>query len=207
MRKPEGAHRWRMIFTVLGAVVFALGSFWLLEVMNKSSQDVNGSKKLDEPDYFVTNFSMVRMDLQGKPSYIVSGAKLTHFPADDSSNIDQPFVRKISPGVPPLNMNAELAHIDQNNTRLQLSRNVVIDRVAGPKTQNLTLKTEALTIYPDEERMESAVPVDLVSGRSHVTGVGLNANNATSVVDVPNSVRIVIPPRTPVQAPAAAPAQ
>ena len=92
-------------------------------------------------------------------------------------------------------MTAELAHIDQGNTRLQLSRNVVIDRVAGPKTQNMTLKTEALTIFPDEERMESAVPVDLLSGRSHVTGVGLKANNASSVVEVPNSVRIVIPPR------------
>lgn len=195
MRKPEGAHRWRMIFTVLGAVAVALGSFWLLEVMNKGSLDVNAAKKLDEPDYFVTNFSLVRMDLQGKPSYIVSGAKLTHYPADDSSDIDQPFVRKISPGVPPLNMTAELAHIDQGNTRLQLSRNVVIDRVAGPTTQNMTLKTEALTIFPDEERMESAVPVDLLSGRSHVTGVGLKANNASSVVEVPNSVRIVIPPR------------
>ena len=195
MRKPEGAHRWRMIFTVLGAVAVALGSFWLLELMNKGSLDVNAAKKLDEPDYFVTNFSLVRMDLQGKPSYIVSGAKLTHYPADDSSDIDQPFVRKISPGVPPLNMTAELAHIDQNNTRLQLSRNVVIDRVAGPTTQNMTLKTEALTIFPDEERMESAVPVDLLSGRSHVTGVGLKANNASSVVEVPNSVRIVIPPR------------
>ncbi|MGK5025071.1 LPS export ABC transporter periplasmic protein LptC [Janthinobacterium sp. RB2R34] len=200
MRKPEGAHRWRLIFTVLGAVAVALGSFWLLEVMNKSSQDVSANKKLDEPDYFVTNFSLVRMDLQGKPSYIVSGAKLTHYPADDSSDIDQPFVRKISPGVPPMNMTAELAHIDQGNSRLQLSRNVVIDRVAGPKTQNMTLKTEALTIFPDEERMESAVPVDLLSGRSHVTGVGLKANNATSVVEVPGSVRIVIPPRKAVPA-------
>lgn len=200
MRKPEGAHRWRMIFTVLGAVAVALGSFWLLEVMNKSSQDVSAGKKLDEPDYFVTNFSLVRMDLQGKPSYIVSGAKLTHYPADDSSDIDQPFVRKISPGVPPLNMTAELAHIDQGNTRLQLSRNVVIDRVAGPRTQNMTLKTEALTIFPDEERMESAVPVDLLSGRSHVTGVGLKASNASSVVEVPSSVRIVIPPRKAVPA-------
>ena len=200
MQKPGGAHRWRIIFTMLGAVVVALGSFWLLEVMNKNGQDIEASKHLDEPDYFITNFSMVRMDLTGKPSYIVSGTKLTHYPADDSSDIDQPFVRKISPGVPPLNMTAELAHIDQNNTRLQLSRNVVIDRVAGPTTQNMTLKTEALTIFPDEERMESAVPVDLLSGRSHVTGVGLKANNASSVVEVPSSVRIVIPPRKAVPA-------
>ena len=97
MRKPGGAHRWRMSFTVLGAVVVALGSFWLLEVMNKNSQDITASKHLDEPDYFITNFSLVRMDLTGKPSYIVSGTKLTHYPADVSSDIDQPFVRKTRP--------------------------------------------------------------------------------------------------------------
>ncbi|MDN2711035.1 LPS export ABC transporter periplasmic protein LptC [Janthinobacterium sp. SUN118] len=195
MRKPGGAHRWRMIFTVLGAVAFALGSFWLLEVMNKNGQDMTASKHLDEPDYFVTNFSLVRMDLTGKPSYIVSGTKLTHYPADDSSDIDQPFVRKLTPDMPPMNMNAELAHIDQGNSRLQLHRKVVIDRVASPKAQNLTLKTEALTVFPDEERMETDVPVDMLMGTNQVTGVGMKANNATGVVEVQQSLRIVLPPR------------
>ena len=194
MSKSGGAHRWRMTWVVLGAVVFALGSFWLLELANKSAEEINASKQVNDPDYFVTNFSVVRMDLQGKPSYIVSGTKLTHYPADDSSDIDHPFVRKISPDLPPLNMNAELAHIDQGNTRLQLYRNVVIDRVASPKAQNMTLKTEALTVFPDEERMETAVPVDMLLGTSHVTGVGMKANNATSVVDVQQNLRIVYPP-------------
>ena len=195
MQKPGGAHRWRIIFTVLGAVVVALGSFWLLEVMNKNAQDINASKSVNEPDYFITNFSLVRMDLTGKPSYIVSGTKLTHYPLDDSSDIDQPFVRKLTPDMPPMNMNAELAHIDQNNTRLQLHRQVVVDRVASPKAQNLTLKTEALTVYPDEERMETDVPVDILTGASRIHGVGMKANNATGVVEVHNALRIVLPPK------------
>ena len=195
MRKPGGAHRWRMIFTLLGAVVVALASFWLLEVMNKNGQDIKASKNLGEPDYFITNFSLVRMDLTGKPSYIVSGTKLTHYPADDSSDIDQPFVRKLTPDMPPMNMNAELAHIDQNNTRLQLHRKVVVDRVASPKAQNLTLKTEALTVYPDEERMETDVPVDILTGASRIHGVGMKANNATGMVEVQNALRIVLPPK------------
>ncbi|MBG6221960.1 MULTISPECIES: LPS export ABC transporter periplasmic protein LptC [unclassified Janthinobacterium] len=202
MRKPGGAHRWRMIFTLLGAIIFALGSFWLLAVMNKNAQDISASKHLDEPDYFITNFSMVRMDLTGKPSYIVSGSKLTHYPLDDSSDIDQPFVRKLSPGMPPLNMHAELAHIDQDNTRLQLHRNVVIDRVASAKAQHLRIETEALTVFPDEERMETDVPVDILTGSSRINGVGMRANNATGVVEVHNALRIVLPPKP---RPAAAP--
>ena len=194
MHKPGGAHRWRMIFTVLGAIVFALGSFWLLEVMNKNAQDITASKHLDEPDYFITNFSMVRMDLTGKPSYIVSGTKLTHYPLDDSSDIDQPFVRKLTPGMPPLNMNAELAHIDQDNTRLQLHRNVVIDRVASPKAQNLTVKTEALTVFPDEERMETAAPVELHLGTTVATGTGMTANNATLQTQLGGRGKITMPP-------------
>lgn len=195
MQKPGGAHRWRIIFTMLGAVVVALGSFWLLEVMNKNGQDIAAGKHLDEPDYFITNFSTVRMDLTGKPSYIVSGTKLTHYPADDSSDIDQPFVRKLTPDMPPMNMTAELAHIDQDNTRLRLYRKVVIDRAASPKAQNLTMKTEALTVYPDEERMETDVPVDILTGASRINGVGMKANNATGVVDVEHALRIVLPPK------------
>ena len=72
---------------------------------------------------------------------------------------------------------------------------VVVDRVASPKAQNLTLKTEALTVYPDEERMETDVPVDILTGSSRINGVGMKANNATGVVEVQNALRIVLPPK------------
>jgi len=34
----------------------------------------------------------------------------------------------------------------------------------------------------------------MLLGTSHVTGVGMTANNATSVVDVQHALRIVYPP-------------
>ena len=66
MRKPGGAHRWRMSFTVLGAVVVALGSFWLLEVMNKNAQDITASKHLNDINNLKANAADLGGPLGGK---------------------------------------------------------------------------------------------------------------------------------------------
>lgn len=194
MRK-RNAQRWRITSTVLVAVAFALGSFWLLQVVNQKGQDMQSNRHRDEPDYFVDNFSIVRMDPQGRPAYIVAGAKLTHRPLDDSSDIVQPHVRKLSPAMPPMDARAVHGHIDQDNSRVQLNGQVVIDRAAGATVRSLNLKTEALTVFPDADRMETELPVTLLLGATRMDGAGMRANNATGQIDVAHQLRITIPPR------------
>lgn len=194
MRKPDGASRWHVLAILLGGIFVALGSFWLLQVMNGNGLDLQASKLSNEPDYIVTNFSLVRMSKEGKPSYIVSGIKLTHHPLDDASVISKPFVRKLAADAPPMDIHAEHARVDQGNSRVQLSEHVLIDRIATPTVKNMTLKTEALTVFPDEDRMESAAPVDMVLGTSHMTGVGMAANNATRQINILDQLHITYPP-------------
>ncbi|HAT30217.1 MAG TPA: LPS export ABC transporter periplasmic protein LptC [Janthinobacterium sp.] len=188
------AHRWRTIIIVMAGVFFALGSFWLLQVMNQNG--LNGAPKLrdNEPDYFVDNFSVVRMTPAGQPAYIVSGIKLTHRPGDDSSDIDLPFVRKLAPGVPATDVHALHARIDQNNSRVKLMDKVTVDRAASAAAQGMNLKTEALTVYPDNDRMETDQPVEMLLGTTFMSGIGMSANNATRQIDVAQRVRITIPP-------------
>lgn len=194
MRRPDGAQRWRVLIILLGGIFLALGSFWLLQVMNGAGLDLQAGKQSNEPDYIVTNFSLVRMSQQGKPSYIVSGTKLTHYPLDDASVISKPFVRKLAADAPPMDIHAEHARVDQGNSRVQLSENVLINRIATPTVKNMALKTEALTVFPDEDRMESAVPVDMVMGTSRMTGVGMAANNATRQIEILDQLHITYPP-------------
>lgn len=193
MRK-RNAQRWRVSSTILVAVAFALGSFWLLQVVNQKGRDMQAEQNRDEPDYFVDNFSVVRMDKDGRPAFIVSGVKLTHRPSDDSSEIELPHVRKLSPAAPPMDARALRARVDQDNSRVQLSGKVVIDRAAGAATQSLNLKTEALTVFPDADRMETDLPVTLLLGKTRMDGTGMRANNATGQIDVAQQLRITIPP-------------
>ncbi len=193
MRKPHGSHRWRITFLLLGGLFFALGSFWLLQVMNGNGLNFQAGKPSNEPDYVVTNFSLVRMTPAGRPSYIVSGTKLTHYPLDDASEIDKPFVRKLSDGQPPLDTHAERARVDQGNSRVQLFDNVLINRNTSPTAKNMTLKTQQLTVFPDTNKMETDLPVDMVLGTSHLTGVGMRADNAASKVEILHQLKIDYP--------------
>lgn len=196
MRKPRTAHLWRLSATLVIGVVVALGSFWALQVMRQEGRNLQAEERRNEPDYFIHNFSLVRMASTGRPSYIVSGTQLTHRPIDDSSEIDQPFVRSLSPGKPPLDMHAERGLIDQDNSRVRLSGNVIIDRPASPTVKNMHLTTDALTVFPDADRMETDRPVVVLTGASLLSGTGMAADNAAGKLDVHSRGRLVLPPKS-----------
>jgi lipopolysaccharide export system protein LptC len=193
MRKRT-AHRWRLSMTLVIGVFFAFGTFWLVQLMNRGEEDMLADKRLNEPDYIIEQFSVVRMAKDGKPSYIVSGDKLVHRPIDDASEIDKPVVRNLSSAHPPMDMKADHARVDENNSRVQLKGNVQIDRAAQDKGQAMQMTTQALTVYPDEDRMETNQAVQIVQGGATATGAGMKANNATRQVVLQGRGRIVYPP-------------
>jgi len=195
MRNQRTAHRYRLSFGMVLALLGALGSFWLLQLLNRAGEDMAAGIKVDEPDYIVEGFSFVRMTKTGQPSYIISGDRLTHRPSDDSSVIDKPVVRSLSGDKPPMEIHAERARVDEDNTRVTLTENVRIDRAATATARDMHLTTQALTIYPEEDRMETDQPVRLQMGNATVTGTAMKADNATRQVALDGRGTIVYPPR------------
>jgi len=195
MRNQRIAHRFRVSLGMVLVLLAALGSFYLLELMNRASEDMQAGLRANEPDYIIENFSFVRMSKDGKPSYIISGDKLTHRPVDDSSEIDKPVVRSLAGDNPPMEILAQTARVDDANSRVTLNGKVTIERAAGAQTQALHMATEKLVIFPDEDRMETDKPVELHAGASSATGVGMTANNATRQVKLGGRGTLVLPPR------------
>jgi lipopolysaccharide export system protein LptC len=174
---------------------FALGSFWLVQVITREEFGGHGAGPKTEPDYIVEKFSFVRMTLDGQPRYIISGDKLTHRPSDDSLDVVLPVVQNLGVTQPPMTMHARAAHIDQGNNVVDLMGDVDIDRPQQGKTQGMTLKTDALTVFTDEDRMETKQPFVLVVGNTTMEGVGMKANNATGKVNVESKTKLILPPR------------
>jgi lipopolysaccharide export system protein LptC len=194
MNKIRPGQRWRVLLTIVVGVFFALGSFWLVQVMNRPNLDTKSDPNSNLPDYIVDRFSFVRLSPTGQPTYIISGIKLTHRPLDDSSVVDLPFVRSLSDTQEPIEMRAKLARIDQDNNRVHLTGDVDVERAASATVQKMTLKTQALTVFPNSDRMESDQPVEVALGTTVMTGIGMQANNATRQIDVARRLRITYPP-------------
>lgn len=188
------AHRWRLLALMLAGVFFAFGSFWLLQVMRGDQQGPNVNVGND-PDYIIDNFSFVRMSETGQPRYVISGERLTHRPADDTSVIDKPVVQSMSTDRPHMTMTANTAHVNQNQNQIDLVGNVDISRPGSKTTQPLRIRTEALTVLPDEEISKTDKPIEMKLGAASVTGVGMVANNATQQVTLGGRGQIIYPPR------------
>lgn len=189
------AHRWRILLTMVAGIFFAAGSFWLLQVMQRDDSELSVNPSRDEPDYIVEKFSFVRMDANGQPHYLFYGDKLTHLPANDASDVEKPVLKTIVPGQPTMTVTSQSARIFHAEDKVELSGNVDIHRPQSPSARYLRLKTEALTVFPDEDRMESDQKVTMVLGASTVTGVGMQANNATRQIDFRSKGHIVYPPK------------
>jgi lipopolysaccharide export system protein LptC len=187
------AHRWRLLALMLTGLFFAFGSFWLVQVM-QGGDDAHGVNVGNDPDYIVDNFSWVRMSETGRPRYVISGERLTHRPADNTSVVEKPVVQSITVERPPMNMTAEHALVNQNQNQIDLTGNVDIQRPAGPKSEPLRVRTEALTVLPDEDIVKTAKPIEMKIGASTVTGIGMVANNATQQMQLGGRGTIIYPP-------------
>lgn len=189
------AYRWRMTLIMLFGVAFALGTFWLVQMVNQAGRQAEEDSHRNEPDYIIERFSFVRLDQAGQPSYIIAGDKLTHHPADDSSDIEQPTVHSLSGDQPPMNVRARQARVDQDNSRVKLSGDVRVDRPATATSQAMQMNTSALTLYPDDEKMETDQPVSLQLGATRASGTGMKADNATRQIQLGGRGQINMPPR------------
>lgn len=172
------AHRWRLLGLMLFAVFCAFGSFWLVQVM-EGRDDADGVKVGNDPDYIVDNFSFVRMSVDGKPRYVISGERLTHRPADNTSEIEKPVVHSLAVGKPPMTTTANHALVSQDQNQIELTGNVDIQRPASGTSQALRIRTEALTILTDDEIAKTDKPVQMTLGGATIDAVGATVNNAT----------------------------
>lgn len=189
------AHRWRLLWVMLVGVFFAFGSFWLLQVMHGDEGGPQAAGRSTEPDYIVDNFSFVRMSETGQPRYVVSGSRLTHRPIDDVSEIEQPVVQSMTTDHPRTTMHAKRARVLNEQNQVDLIGSVDVQRPPGPNTQPMRLRTEALTVLPDEEIMKTDQPVELTLGGATVHAVGMQANNATQQVHLDGRGHFTRPPR------------
>ena len=189
------AHRWRLITIMMIGVFCAFGSFWLLQAMQDDDTDPRLGGPANEPDYIVENFSFVRMTEEGKPSYVVSGKRLAHRPLGDVSEVEKPVVQGMTPGRPRTNIVADRGQVYHEEHRVELLGNVDIQRPATPTSEALRVRTQALTVLPDEEILKTDKPIEMQLGAATVRGTGMVANNATQKLHLASRGQIIYPPR------------
>jgi lipopolysaccharide export system protein LptC len=114
---------------------------------------------------------------------------------DDISFVDKPVVQGITVDHPRMTMHAERARILHEQGQIELIDNVDIERPGTATSKPLSIKTQELTVLPDEELMKTDLPIEMKLGSATVRGTGMVANNATQQVHLATRSQLVFPPR------------
>ena len=130
-----------------------------------------------EPDYFIEDFSYTRLATDGKAQYLISGSKLTHYPADDSSVVLKPSVRSYSDTRSPMTLQAKRARITKDQYELHFYEDVKLERPQTRGSEALQIESDYMLALPDQDIVKTDRKVTIRLGNAKLVGTGMVADN------------------------------
>ncbi len=185
----RAAERIRIGVILVLLIGAALGSLWVLQSMRASGQQQAAQRPRGKPDYYLENFSYVRMGPNGLPRYDMSGVKMVHYPSDDSFDITKPVVHNLDQDKPPMQLYSDTARVTDDQTQIHMYGNANAIRAPYKGREQMRVVSDYLLLLPDDEIVKTDKPVAMTMGTTRLNGVGMVANNATQVVQLFGNVR------------------
>lgn len=169
-------------------IMIAAATFWLQRLVTPPPPKNDGSTRHD-PDYIVENFSATRLGTDGKPRQLLSAAKMTHYPDDDSTHFMRPDFTRVDTVRAPLRVHAARGESSKDGKVINFYDGVEVVRGAFGQTSAMTVRTSYLHVVPDDEIVSTDKPVTIRDATSDISAVGMYANNKTRVVKLLSNVK------------------
>lgn len=174
MRQDRASH----LFPLLLMLALAAASLWLERAVQAPERDSSGKSRHD-PDFVAEEFAITKIGASGRPEYILSAARMLHYPDDESTDVVAPSLVQHHDNAPRVVIRADRGVIAKNGAEASFHGNVVVVREADRGRSELRVQTEYLQIVPDRDLASSDKQVTITEGRSRLSGVGLEFNNQT----------------------------
>jgi len=159
------------------AVLAAL-SYWLALVSAADPIDIGGKFRHD-PDTIVIDFDAINYDEAGNRKAGLRGSELRHYPDDESSVIQNPFLRRFSTRTDASTVSARQAVVNSDGSEVDLTGDVRAFRPAQGGKAAVTLTAPHMRVLVDEERARTPGFARIQQGRSWISGTGFEADNVT----------------------------
>lgn len=188
-----GGERLALAFPVLVAALLAALTLWLDQLVQSGSAQprVPGS----EPDFVVHDVSATQTGADGRPRHVLKATRMTHYPSDDTTVLEQPRLSHFRDASMEVQARAEKATLSGDGRTVLMSGDVLLVRSAYGTQGELTLRTEELTVLPEEGFARTSMPVTLTSPTSRTDAVGLEFDYDRRRLTLQSNVRMSIRPR------------
>ena len=168
-------------------LILAALSYWLAVVSEAEPTDIGGRFRHD-PDTIIRQFDGISYDEQGNRKAGLRGIELRHYPDDESSLIQQPFMRRFSLSGEPSTVSANRAVVNSDGSEVDLSGDVKAFRPPQGGKAAITLTAPHMLVLVDEERARTPGFARVQQGSSWISGTGFDADNVTQVFNFHSNV-------------------
>lgn len=171
------------IFPVVLAALLAALTFWL-ERLVEGPEGTLAIRDPGTPDFMIDNLKATKMNADGRPEYTLAATSMVHFPASDTTDIQQPRLTQWRPDAPPVKVSAASGSVSGNGKMLHLQGDVVILREAAPGRGELRVETNYLEVIPDSEIARTPERVVITQDGSRLEGVGMEFDNKARKIEL-----------------------
>ena len=116
-------------------LLLALLTVWLDRTVELGSARTP-APVLHEPDYVVDKFVLKRLSDTGETRYVLSSARMTHYPDDDTSHLEQPRLVQGQSGASETHVSAVRGVVSANGSEVKLYGNVELFK-AGAQARDV----------------------------------------------------------------------
>lgn len=163
--------------TVTASIILVIGIIsWLLLQQDDQKQPRSKAQASDRtPDYYMQNFTVTAMDLEGKPEREITADYMEHFPQDDTTELTFPNIVIYDGNNPPWKIRSEQGWLSSDGETLLLTGVVTIDREEGQNVRPMHIVTSDVTVRPQENYAETNQHVTIHSLHDQQESDGMQA--------------------------------
>jgi len=175
-------------FPVVLLALLAALTYWLERSVQASLPKKDGSQRHD-PDYYVENFTAIRLGLDGQPQSRLVAEKMTHYPDDDTTHLIAPHFYRLGKDKPLSSIQSKTGLASSDGKDIYFIDNVKAVRDAYADHSALTVTTSWLHLVPDNDTADTDRPVEIQDAQTHIHGIGLHVDNNTQILQLQSRVR------------------
>ncbi|MBI5451096.1 MAG: LPS export ABC transporter periplasmic protein LptC [Gammaproteobacteria bacterium] len=129
------------------------------------------------PDYYIEGVRLKMLSTDKGVRYRLSASLLRQYVAEQRAELQQPRLQLLDTADGfDWDLRADRAEMTGNGARVDLRGRVVVKRGAAQRQQQIEISAEQMTLYPNDSRLESAVPVLVRHFNGQTTAAGLTAD-------------------------------
>jgi lipopolysaccharide export system protein LptC len=175
------------LFPVIVLTLLAGVSVWLDRVTQQDPV-AKTDKTRHEADFSADKITLHRFDPTGKVQYILVADSMLHYADDESSELKNPRLNYLN-RPEPVWVESRFASVNKDGTTVVLTDEVLVRRAAHAGKPESTLRTEQMTVWPEDEKMRADKPVTLTQGQTVINAERMESDNIIGEVRLQGQVR------------------